>query len=1047
MKKVLSIILMLSIIISLVVSTFAIDTIKNTSRLSKYTNPTLEISSATVNEDEHTVSYDVNIYNNPGIWSIQIFVLYDKDISYKSFSVGDVFSYGSFPISPSNESSLRDLDVETVLLNNRPWRDLKSEFDAQNINYSNKNMSVFNIENVDFVDIENDGKLFTVTLDISAHTEGTGSISIAYRPSFTVNSLGQNIYFDVNNSNDSDNYTYIRGDLDGDGVISVKDLLSLRRVVAGLSSVNLSTGDIYEDGEITSRDVLALRRIIAGLNVSDDYLKPKEDLIASNSPTIYVERSDEGTENNKASFDIKISDNPGIWATQIFVLYDNNASYKSFSVGDVFPSSAFMLSPSKESSLRDIDVASSFATYKNLQQELAESGIDYTNKKMSVIYIENSEFINITGNGTLFTITLDTSALGFGGCDVDIVCSKSNTINFDFQKVYSDTQGTHGSGNNGPSLALFSSDKSLCVEKGGSFAMAFCKLNNGKIDTSWNKISLSVSDETVISISDYVAITDSTPMPALGLPAGFSQGIYAVRVYGNKTGTSSLTVSDTETGLSETVIITVREAENTAYTYKIDEMPQFDVIGLFNKKIPTNIYDLNGLYINNYSCTKSGNKYLVEFDAYNERYHTGAVEIYNADGEWIESEEIKKYSDISSLWDTGEQAVYLIKDAVSGKGLTYQQAASTKHTHISIEVPDGGYFTISNNFAESPGTFLYNSCEIIYEGACDVIDMILTDPDDLKICEFSELVKNEVVKNKSVREEFMKIFLKKSKSEIEKYTKNILSGNIDDGYSGISGLLENMLDSLDISWKHLFKSVTGVGESAFEAFAGPAGVALKGMFAFSKGTSKLMQAINIARSTDKPAVKVYSQAGGLLNPYGISIDGNGNIDTEAVMQVFKVTNSEVINFVLNSDDPLEQYDIYNISLVKNNELVQPNGQIKIMIPIPDGMVGTKCTVFRKESDGNWSMLDANVEGNYLVFYTTHLSLYAITQLPIVALGDINKDDDVTMKDVLLLRRYIAGLSDLGVSSQRRADVNGDNDITTKDVLKLRRMIAGLDSIQ
>ena len=59
-------------------------------------------------------------------------------------------------------------------------------------------------------------------------------------------------------------------------------------------------------------------------------------------------------------------------------------------------------------------------------------------------------------------------------------------------------------------------------------------------------------------------------------------------------------------------------------------------------------------------------------------------------------------------------------------------------------------------------------------------------------------------------------------------------------------------------------------------------------------------------------------------------------------------------------------------------------------------------------------------------------------------GDVNGDGDLTMKDVLLMRRYIAGLDTLTDAQIERGDINGDGDIDMKDVLRARRIIAGLD---
>ncbi len=63
------------------------------------------------------------------------------------------------------------------------------------------------------------------------------------------------------------------------------------------------------------------------------------------------------------------------------------------------------------------------------------------------------------------------------------------------------------------------------------------------------------------------------------------------------------------------------------------------------------------------------------------------------------------------------------------------------------------------------------------------------------------------------------------------------------------------------------------------------------------------------------------------------------------------------------------------------------------------------------------------------------------------LGDANDDGDVTSKDVLLTRRYIAGLEDVRDIDAVAADVNIDDDVTSKDVLVMRRFIAGLDDLE
>ncbi len=62
-------------------------------------------------------------------------------------------------------------------------------------------------------------------------------------------------------------------------------------------------------------------------------------------------------------------------------------------------------------------------------------------------------------------------------------------------------------------------------------------------------------------------------------------------------------------------------------------------------------------------------------------------------------------------------------------------------------------------------------------------------------------------------------------------------------------------------------------------------------------------------------------------------------------------------------------------------------------------------------------------------------------------GDVNDDGALSMKDVLALRRLLAGSADEGDVFTLAADVDGDGTLTMKDVLKLRRIIAGAEDAE
>lgn len=545
------------------------------------------------------------------------------------------------------------------------------------------------------------------------------------------------------------------------------------------------------------------------------------------------------------------------------------------------------------------------------------------------------------------------------------------------------------------SIAVFTTEKSLSVNTGDSMWLAFGLMNEdtGLVEEDWRKMAITVSDPTIISLSDYEE----------------TEYGYSLEVIGKKEGATNVTITDTETGINTIIVISVYDSFVQTYSYAIDDMKVFYPNNQWEDHIATNIYNLNGLYVNNYQCIKNGNTYNIDFDVYNSRYYAGSVDVYDESGMWLGYEEINKYSDITSLWDTGEQAYYLISNTVAAlipdgnesNLLTYEQESFSKHTHISLQIPEGGYFTISNNVGSSPGTFFINAFEILFDGAYAALDLFTSD--SVKTTALSGFKKsaaksladrliearNEGLKNE-LKKKAQKVMLGTMQSEITKITKKFTQAELkdqlvstDETCSEMANLAENILSSYNISWKHLFQTATGVGESYFTSLSGPAGVALKGCFAITKSTNKLLMATQMATSTQKPYVTVYSKIQeGYINPYGVIVNTTGNMDTEAILQVFRVSNDDSVDVILDSNNPLEKHELYNICFVKDDQLVQPSGKVTVHIPIPEGMSSNTCKVYRQESDGTWTILDAHIERNYLVFETDHFSLYSI-------IGDMN----------------------------------------------------------
>lgn len=512
-------------------------------------------------------------------------------------------------------------------------------------------------------------------------------------------------------------------------------------------------------------------------------------------------------------------------------------------------------------------------------------------------------------------------------------------------------------------ILTFADDPALCVEDGKSINLRFAMTKDGgnTLYEGWGKPAITVGDKTVISVSNMTE----------------ENSVYSVNIKGLKIGQSTLVVTDTKTGTSVSLLITVRDKYTKTYTYAIDKMKEFYPDNIFEKNIKTNIYNQHGIYVNNYSAKYNSNTggYTVSFDAYNSQYITGAVDIFDKDGNWLGSKKIKQKSSISSIKDTANKGFHLITDPITGKMFTYEQDSfSEKTENISFEVPKGGYFTVSNNFAQSFGTFLYNSSDILLDGLKSVIGGAKDDKD----IDVAELVKEKVEENETLKEEMTELVDKTLSKIINKQTGNYVDLSIEQKCMSISDALLNVLKALDIDYKTAFSVALGVSESKLLKAFGPAGTVLNSCFAFAESTDMVVRVEELAKSINAEYTTVVSSLdNGYVNENGISVITNGNIDKEAVLQTFRVSSSDVVEPILNPQNPYEQYELYNICFVKDDKCVQPNGKVTVKIPAPENMNGNSCKIYRREQNGKWTVLQAYRSGDYLWFETDHFSFYAL----------------------------------------------------------------------
>lgn len=103
---------------------------------------------------------------------------------------------------------------------------------------------------------------------------------------------------------------------------------------------------------------------------------------------------------------------------------------------------------------------------------------------------------------------------------------------------------------------------------------------------------------------------------------------------------------------------------------------------------------------------------------------------------------------------------------------------------------------------------------------------------------------------------------------------------------------------------------------------------------------------------------------------------------------------KVVNVVKESlKDITSKFKIYDITLMSDNKVIQPNGNVKISLPIPEGYDKTKLEIYRIEENGEKTKYDVKVEDNYATFETNHFSNYVLAEKTTNATSNNNQEQN------------------------------------------------------
>ncbi|MBQ6991791.1 MAG: hypothetical protein IJN50_02595 [Clostridia bacterium] len=118
---------------------------------------------------------------------------------------------------------------------------------------------------------------------------------------------------------------------------------------------------------------------------------------------------------------------------------------------------------------------------------------------------------------------------------------------------------------------------------------------------------------------------------------------------------------------------------------------------------------------------------------------------------------------------------------------------------------------------------------------------------------------------------------------------------------------------------------------------------------------------------------------------GVKLESTSAIlPSNVVLSVEKVTKQDTLNIVEKSlKDVSNEYVVYDITLLQDNAKIQPNGKVKISLPIPSNYDTENLSVFRVAETGEKTEYKPTVTTTdnvkYAVVETDHFSTYVLAE--------------------------------------------------------------------
>lgn len=229
-------------------------------------------------------------------------------------------------------------------------------------------------------------------------------------------------------------------------------------------------------------------------------------------------------------------------------------------------------------------------------------------------------------------------------------------------------------------------------EIGETFSMYYLLVNYSygteKIIWDLNTTSVTVSDSEVILV-EHIAMDAMHTLENRLLVTALSEG------------TSNIIISDTTTGAELIVSITIIANVNPPNRLFLGRIPQRRTLYTIPQSWGTSInFSFDGFYVNSFRYIRDVYSTSVSFNIFNSRDTYGTINIYDEDGEWVESTSIDKFVKADIIWND-ETTLEVIRNAFRTR-FCFTAPSYSRKTQVAIYVPSNGHFTISRNIENAP---------------------------------------------------------------------------------------------------------------------------------------------------------------------------------------------------------------------------------------------------------------------------------------------------------------------------------------------------------